>query len=182
MNWANFVSFVRVLMIPVVVWLYFAEFEFAHLAAAILFSIASLTDWLDGFLARKLNQTTEFGAFIDPVADKLLVVTVLILLVAVYPVLLAATAIIISREILVSALREWMAMRGQRDTVKVAYIGKVKTTLQMIAVIVLLICTETTPEWLLQLGLVLINVAALLSIWSMITYFRNAWGTLFPGE
>ena len=182
MNWANFTTVSRILLIPVVIAFYYAEMEYAHLLAGVLFAIASLTDWLDGYLARKLNQTSEFGAFLDPVADKLLIAAVLLMLVTVYPAILFATAIIISRELLISALREWMAARGQRDTVKVAFSGKLKTTVQMIAISALLICTATTPEWVWQLGYILINVAALLSLYSMFHYFRNAWGTLFPKQ
>lgn len=182
MNWANFATYVRFMMIPLIVWVYFIDFQYAHLATALLFGLASLTDWLDGYLARKLNQTSEFGAFLDPVADKLLVAVVLIMLVTVYPALLIATAIIIARELLVSALREWMGSRGKRDTVKVAFSGKLKTTVQMIAIIALLLYSETTPEWLWQTGYVLINLAAVLSIWSMIHYFRNAWPNLFPEQ
>ena len=180
MNWANFTTVSRIFLIPVVISFYYAELEYAHLIAAILFSVASLTDWLDGYLARKLNQTSDFGAFLDPVADKLLVVGVLLMLVTVYPAILIATAIIIFRELLISALREWMAARGQRETVKVLFSGKLKTTVQMIAIGALLICTPTTPEWIWRLGYILINLAALLSLYSMFQYFSNAWGTLFP--
>ena len=180
MNWANFTTVSRIILIPVVIVCYYSEFENAHLIAAILFALASLTDWLDGYLARKLNQVSDFGAFLDPVADKLLVAAVLLMLVTVYPALLLATAIIISREILISALREWMAIRGQRDNVKVVFSGKLKTTVQMVAISALLFCTPTTPEWIWQLGYILINVAAVLSLYSMFQYFKNAWGSLFP--
>lgn len=111
MNWANFATYIRILLIPVVLITYYSTLEYAHLYATLIFSVASLTDWLDGYLARKLNQGTEFGAFLDPVADKLLIAVVLIMLVAAYPALLIATAIIITREMLISALREWMATR-----------------------------------------------------------------------
>ena len=178
MNWANFTSFVRIGLIPVVIALYYSGIEYAHLFAAILFGIASLTDWLDGYLARKFNQTSEFGAFLDPVADKLLIVVVLLVLVTVYPAILLATIIIIARELMISALREWMATRGKRDTVKVAFSGKLKTTVQLIAISILLLCTPTTPEWIWQAGYILIYLAALLSLYSMFHYFRNAWGTL----
>lgn len=180
MNWANFTTVSRIFLIPVVIGCYYSGIDSAHLLAGILFAVASLTDWLDGYLARKLNQTSEFGAFLDPVADKLLVVAVLLMLVTVYPAILIATAIIISRELLISALREWMAVRGQRGTVKVVFSGKLKTTLQMIAISALLMCTSTTPQWIWQLGYILINVAAALSLYSMFQYFKNAWGSLFP--
>lgn len=180
MNWANTVTISRILMIPVVVIVYYSSLESAHLLAAIIFTIASISDWLDGYLARALNQTSEFGAFLDPVADKLLVTVVLIMLVAAYPALLIATAIIISREVLISALREWMATKGQRDTVAVAFSGKLKTTVQMIAIVVLLLADNNVPAWVWLAGYLVLNIAALLSVWSMIHYFRNAWGHLFP--
>ena len=180
MNWPNFTSFVRIGLIPVVIALYYSGIAYAHLFAAILFGIASFTDWLDGYLARKFNQTSEFGAFLDPVADKLLIVVVLLVLVTVYPAILLATIIIIARELLISALREWMAIRGKHDTVKVAFSGKLKTTVQLIAISLLLLCTPTTPEWIWQTGYILIYLAALLSLYSMFHYFKNAWGTLFP--
>ena len=109
----------------------------AHLIAAAIFAIASLTDWLDGYLARKLDQATELGAFLDPVADKLLVVVVIMLvLLSAYPALLLPVAIIVVRELVISALREWTAAKGKR--VAVAFTGKLKATIQMIAIIALL--------------------------------------------
>lgn len=180
MNWANLATVSRVVMIPLIIVLYHSGVESAHLLAAILFSIASLTDWLDGYLARKLNIGSDFGAFLDPVADKLLVVTILIMLVTIYPLIFIATMIIISREILVSALREWMAAKGQRDTVAVAFSGKLKTTAQMLALIALLLASPAFPVAVLQTGFVLIYLSAALSIYSMIHYFRNAWPVLFP--
>ena len=180
MNWANLATLSRIVLIPVVIICYHSGLESAHLYAAILFSIASLTDWLDGYLARKLNQTSDFGAFLDPIADKLLVVAILIMMVTVYPAIFIATMVIISREIMVSALREWMAAKGQRDTVAVAFSGKLKTTVQMLAIIALLLASPSLPALILQIGYGLIYLAALLSISSMIQYFRSAWPVLFP--
>lgn len=180
MNWANLASISRVVMIPMIIGLYFSEMQSAHLLAAILFSIASLTDWLDGYLARKLNMTSDFGAFLDPVADKLLVVAIVIMLVTVYPAIFVAAMVIISREILVSALREWMASKGQRGTVAVAFSGKLKTTVQMLAIIALLLFSENGPVVILQAGYILIYIAAGLSIYSMVHYFSCAWPVLFP--
>jgi len=142
--------------------------------AAMLFSLASLSDWLDGYLARRLNQTSEFGAFLDPVADKLLVVTVLIMLVGELNPLLAPTIVIIAREVLISALREWMATRGHRETVAVAFSGKLKTTFQMIAIVALILVTESSPDWLLMTGFVMIYIAALLSLYSALHYLKAA--------
>lgn len=178
MNWANTATISRVLLIPVVIYCYHLDTQSSHLLAAILFAIASLTDWLDGFLARALDQASEFGAFLDPVADKLLVAIMLIMLVSVYPALLLAAGIIIAREMLVSALREWMAAKGKRDKVAVAFSGKLKTTVQMLAIMTLLLANPTLPEWVLLLGYGLIYLAAVLSISSMWQYFRGAWADL----
>lgn len=178
MNWANIATISRVILIPVVIYCYHLDTDFSHVLAAILFALASLTDWLDGFLARKLNQASEFGAFLDPVADKLLVAVMMIMLVSVYPALLLAAGVIIAREMLVSALREWMASKGKRDKVAVAFSGKLKTTVQMLAIITLLLANPTLPEWVLLLGYGLIYLAAVLSISSMWQYFKGAWADL----
>jgi len=162
--------------------LYFAVFPWHYLWAAAVFAIASFSDWLDGYLARRLNQTSAFGAFLDPVADKLLVALTLVLLVANYATVwfILPVSLIIGREILVSALREWMASQGQRDVVAVAFAGKVKTTVQMIAIIILLASDPAGPAIFWQAGYVLIYVAAALSLYSMINYFRGAWPHLAP--
>lgn len=178
MNWANIATVSRVILIPVVIYCYHLDSKSSHLLAATLFAIASLTDWLDGFLARKLKQSSEFGAFLDPVADKLLVAILLIMLISAYPALLLAGSIIIAREILVSALREWMASRGLRDRVAVKFSGKLKTTVQMLAIITLLLASPDLPEWVLLLGYGLIYLAAVLSISSGMQYFRAAWKEL----
>lgn len=175
MNWANLVTYLRLLLIPAVIACYYANFPSANLWAAILFAVASFSDWLDGYVARKLGLTSEFGAFIDPVADKLLVVTVLIMLVAVYPALLVATIIIISREILISALREWMASQGKRKAVAVAFSGKLKTTVQMLEMTALLLYSDDSAQWVWQFGFYGIHVAALISLYSMAHYCMNAW-------
>lgn len=180
MNVANLVTLSRIVLIPVVVALYYSSLPFGQLLATVVFVIASITDWLDGYLARKLQQTSEFGAFLDPVADKLLVVVVLILLVTVHASLLAATALIIAREILVSALREWMATQGKREAVAVAFSGKLKTTVQMVAIGALLLVSDSTPVLLWQFGFVLVNIAAILSLWSGFQYFQKARLVLFP--
>jgi CDP-diacylglycerol--glycerol-3-phosphate 3-phosphatidyltransferase len=178
MNWANTATISRVVLIPVVIYCYHLDTQSSHLLAATLFTIASLTDWLDGYLARKLNQSSELGAFLDPVADKLLVVIMLIMLVSVYPALLLAAGVIIAREILVSALREWMASKGLRDKVAVKFSGKLKTTVQMLAIITLLMANPSLPEWVLMLGYGLIYLAAVLSLSSAAQYFRAGWSEL----
>lgn len=176
MNLANLVTCSRVLLIPVVIILYYSDIAHSNLLAAALFAIASITDWLDGFLARRLNQTSPFGAFLDPVADKLLVVVAMVLLVANFNSLpfVLATAIIIAREVFVSALREWMANLNKRNLVAVGYIGKVKTTVQMIAITILIAVEASSPAWLLNLGFALVYLSAVFSLWSMVTYLRAA--------
>lgn len=180
MNWANLITYFRMLLIPMVVLSYYSELQYANMLAAMLFSLASLSDWLDGYLARRLNQTSEFGAFLDPVADKLLVVTVLIMLVGELNPLLTPTIVIIAREVLISALREWMATRGHREAVAVAFSGKLKTTFQMIAIVALILVTESSPDWLLMTGFVMIYIAALLSLYSALHYFKAARPYLTP--
>lgn len=180
MNWANLITYFRMLLIPVVVLSYYSELQYANMLAATLFTLASLSDWLDGYLARRLNQTSEFGAFLDPVADKLLVVTVLIMLVGELNPLLTPTIVIIAREVLISALREWMATRGHREAVAVAFSGKLKTTFQMIAIVALILVTDSSPDWLLMTGYLMIYVAALLSLYSALHYFKAARPYLTP--
>lgn len=176
MNVANLVTISRVLLVPVIVLVYYSPMPFSQLIAAVLFTLASITDWLDGFLARRLNQLSAFGAFLDPVADKLLVVMALVLLTANYPSpwFVIPTAVIIAREIFVSALREWMATRNLRDSVAVGCIGKVKTTVQMLAIIVLLAYTPAQPLQILYAGYFLLYLSATLSLWSMIIYLKKA--------
>ncbi len=172
----NIISLIRIALVPVVVLVYFSSFGYHYLWAALIFGIASFTDWLDGYLARRLNQVSEFGAFLDPVADKVLVSVVLVLLVAIHPTvwMVLPVGVIIARELLVSALREWMAGKGQREAVKVAFAGKVKTTVQMIAIIVLLASDPDGIALFWQFGFVLIYVAAGLSLYSMYNYYKRA--------
>lgn len=176
MNIANAVTCIRVLLVPLVVVVYYSSLPWGNLVAAALFAIASLTDWLDGYLARKLDLTSDFGAFLDPVADKLLVVVALVFLTAAYPSpwFVLPAAIIIAREVFVSALREWMASVNQRDAVAVGYIGKVKTTVQMIAIIILIAAAPEWPDMIWQGGFVLIYLSAVFSLWSMSSYVRKA--------
>ena len=144
-----------------------------HFLLTFVFILAALTDWLDGYLARKLNQSSAFGRFLDPVADKLMVAAALIVLVQWHPnIVMAISAIvIISREIAVSALREWMAELGNRTSVAVSYVGKLKSTFHMIAIIVLLLNWESLET----LGYALMVVAVILTLWSMMIYLRAAW-------
>ncbi len=171
-------------MIPVLVLVfYLLPMDVRYLAAAFVFSIASLTDWLDGYLARSMGQTTPFGAFLDPVADKLLVAVALILLVEVHAsALLAIPAlVIVGREIVVSALREWMSQYSDLGGVKVSMIAKVKTGFQMTAIIVLLSQPPSLDNLLVILGFLLLYIAAGLTLYSMAQYIELAWPDLSQG-
>jgi CDP-diacylglycerol--glycerol-3-phosphate 3-phosphatidyltransferase len=187
---ANVLTVVRILMIPLVVILFYAPFAWSNPSAAIVFILAALTDSLDGYLARKLGQTSALGAFLDPVADKLMVVTALVLLVSYDPpmlelvvydphVLITLTAaVIVGREITISALREWMAEMGARGKVAVSSIGKWKTGFQMTGLSLMLFRSDV---WILpafELGVYCLVAAAALTLWSMIVYLKAAWPEL----
>ena len=180
MKIANFMTLLRVLLIPVFIAVYYSPLPYSYLISSGIFVLAAITDWADGYLARKLNQCTRFGAFLDPVADKLLVTVALVMLAANFssPWFVIPAAVMVAREVLVSALREWMAENQARSNVAVAYIGKVKTTVQMIAIIVLLASNPEGWAWLWQLGFILIYVAAILTVWSMVIYIKSAWPML----
>lgn len=173
-------TFLRLSAIPVFGVIYYLPFRWAHPAAAIVFLIAAITDWLDGYLARNLSQMTDFGAFLDPVADKLMVAVALLLVVGeqYVPYLAVPAAIIVCREIAISALREWMAEIGKRASVAVSFVSKVKTTIQMIALILLLWYSPGRHLIILWLGVVLLCLAALLTLWTMIVYLKIAWPDL----
>jgi CDP-diacylglycerol--glycerol-3-phosphate 3-phosphatidyltransferase/cardiolipin synthase len=179
-NIPNILTVMRILLIPVFVGIFYlpAEMVPAHLVnllATIVFALATVTDWLDGYLARRLNQTSAFGAFLDPVADKLMVAAALIVLVELGRVGAIIALIIIGREIAISALREWMASLGERKSVGVALIGKFKTGFQMAAILFLL---YYDPLWILDtqlIGTLLIFIAAFLTLLSMVYYLKAAW-------
>jgi CDP-diacylglycerol--glycerol-3-phosphate 3-phosphatidyltransferase len=183
MTLANFFTILRVLLIPAFMGFYYVDFYGHHLAASGVFIIACVTDWLDGYTARRMNQCSRFGAFLDPVADKMLVAITLVMLAASYPTpwYVIPAALIVGREVFVSALREWMAEAQQRDAVAVGRVGKVKTTVQMIALIVLLATDTNGPLFIRVTGYILVNVAALLTLWSMAIYLTNAWHQLKEG-
>ncbi|HMA98404.1 MAG TPA: CDP-diacylglycerol--glycerol-3-phosphate 3-phosphatidyltransferase [Wenzhouxiangella sp.] len=170
-------TLLRILMIPVLVIVFYLPVAWANLAALLIFIAAALTDWLDGWIAHRFGMMSAFGAFLDPVADKLMVAVALILIVQRNPELLVAlsAAVIIGREITVSALREWMAALGEGARVKVAWTGKVKTILQMVAIGFLLYAEELIGLPTLEIGVWLLVVAAFLTILSMISYLRAAW-------
>ena len=177
-NIPNTLTILRILLIPVLVVVFYLPFENHLLVAAGIFAAAAVTDWFDGYLARRLGQMTAFGAFLDPVADKLMVAIALVLLVERHDTLLftLAACVIIGREIVISALREWMAELGKRTSVAVSYIGKVKTAFQMVAITGLLAINPATDEsWLLALCYLVLYAAAVLTLWSMVVYLRAAW-------
>ena len=170
----NFLTLLRVSLIPILVLVFYLPFKFSYMAAAIIFAIAAFTDWLDGYLARKLKQFSEFGRFLDPVADKLIVAVALVLLVENHCTLLLSipAIIIISREIVISALREWMAEIGKRTHVAVSYIGKVKTGFQMAAITLLLSQPLSFFNPIIIIGYVFLYLAAALTLWSMYLYLK----------
>ncbi|MCJ8311680.1 MAG: CDP-diacylglycerol--glycerol-3-phosphate 3-phosphatidyltransferase [Saccharospirillaceae bacterium] len=181
-NIPNIITISRVLLIPLIAGLFVSPWEYGRESAAILFVFAAATDWVDGYLARKWDQTSPFGAFLDPVADKLIVAVTLIILVHDYQNMLWMTIpafVIISREITISALREWMASIGKRANVAVATIGKVKTTFQMTAIAFLLFFEAGTV--FAQYSLYILMIATLLTLWSMIIYLKAAW-PIMKGE
>lgn len=173
-------TWLRIVAIPLLIAAYYlppgwvAQHE-RDLAATLLFCAAALTDWADGYLARKLNQTSAFGAFLDPVADKLMVAAALIVLVQLGRADAIVAMIIIGREITISALREWMAKIGAAKSVAVSMLGKVKTTAQMLALPMLLYYDTLAGFDMKEVGNWLIWIAALLTLWSMGYYLRMAW-------
>jgi CDP-diacylglycerol--glycerol-3-phosphate 3-phosphatidyltransferase len=179
LNVPNLVTFSRIVLIPLIIGLYYVpdawlSWEAKNFAATSVFVIAAITDWLDGYLARRLNQMSAFGAFLDPVADKLIVAGALVVLLYLGRVDMLVALIIIGREIAISALREWMAKVGQARSVAVAYIGKLKTGFQMVAIPLLLYHEAFLGFDCQWWGTLLINVAAVLTVVSMLYYMRKA--------
>lgn len=179
-NLPNLLTWLRILAIPLFVGIYYLPPDWLspvnqNLVATLIFTGAAITDWLDGYLARVLNQASAFGAFLDPVADKLMVSAALIVLVYLERLDAPIALIIIGREITVSALREWMAQIGQSKSVAVSFLGKIKTSSQMIA-IPLLLYHENLGEYFnsQQIGTWLIYIAAVLTLWSMVYYLKAA--------
>jgi len=178
-------TWARIVAIPLIVGVFYLPIAdpMRNLIATVLFVATALTDWLDGFLARKLNQTSAFGAFLDPVADKLIVAAALIMLVWLKRADAWLAIIIIGREIAISALREWMALLGQAKSVAVAFVGKVKTAAQITAIIALLLDQPLIPYIDTKaLGTVALWVAAILTLWSMVHYLRLAAPHIRRGE
>lgn len=172
----NRLTLFRIGLIPVFVVVFYLPFSWMNVVAAALYGLAALTDWLDGYLARRLGQTSPFGAFLDPVADKLMVTVALVLLVErdPSPWLAVPSCVIVGREIAISALREWMAAIGERSKVSVMALGKLKTTAQMLAIVLMLYGAPPQHPVTYHLGLGLLYLAALLTLWSMGLYLRAA--------
>ncbi|MGD8830369.1 MAG: CDP-diacylglycerol--glycerol-3-phosphate 3-phosphatidyltransferase [Pseudomonadales bacterium] len=183
MNLPNILTLTRILLIPIFVIVYILPGRETYLLAAVLFGLAALTDWLDGYLARRLNQTTPFGAFLDPVADKLIVVAALTVLIGHHATiwLTLPALVIIGREIVISALREWMAEMNRRGIVAVSWFSRVKTTIQMIAIVVLLANPPLLDRPWVMTGYSLLYIAAVMTLISMVMYLQAAWPTLRIG-
>ena len=177
----NLLTLLRILLIPVYVLFFYLPVGWSNEACALIFALAALTDWLDGYLARRLGQYSPFGAFLDPVADKLMVTVALVLLVEAdpSPALAIPAVIIIGREITISALREWMAELGARAQVAVSIIGKMKTAAQMTAIFLLIYRDSVWDLPVYTIGYVLLYVAATLTLWSMVLYLRAALPSIY---
>ncbi|MEN8712028.1 MAG: CDP-diacylglycerol--glycerol-3-phosphate 3-phosphatidyltransferase [Arenicellales bacterium] len=191
LNIPNLLTLLRILLIPFFFVVYIIDAGWSNQLATFIFVVAAITDWLDGYLARLLNQYTTFGAFLDPVADKLIVATALVMLATdekvlslVYsvPLFAASVAIIIGREIVISALREWMAELGKRASVAVSYIGKVKTAMQLTAISLLIYQEPLLGIPIFELGEILLFIAAALTLYSMVVYLKAAWPVLTEQE
>ena len=182
MNVPNALTLIRIGLIPVLMGVFYLPFRWSQELAALIFALAALTDWLDGYLARRWGQTSQFGAFLDPVADKLMVAAVLVLLVEAdpRPALAIPAVVIIGREIAVSALRELMAELGQRTKVAVAGVGKIKTVAQMLALLTMLYRDPIGPLPIYDIGFYLLYLAAALTLWSMLLYLKAAWPQIGP--
>ncbi len=186
-NTPNLITLLRIFLIPIFIGVYYLPFRWASLLAMSLFVLAAITDWLDGYLARRLDQSSPFGAFLDPVADKLMVASALVLLtsdtrvhhlVLDFRLFAIVVLIIIGREITVSALREWMSELGERARVAVSFLGKFKTIGQMVAIPFLLYREPLFGLPVFRIGELLLYLAAALTLWSMVIYLRAAWPSL----
>ena len=184
LNLPTILTLMRIVLIPVLILVYYWPNSWTNIAAAGIFAFASITDWLDGWIARRYNMTSKFGAFLDPVADKLMVAVALVLAVQHQPTQWMSfwVSVIIGREIAVSALREWMAEIGKRGKVKVALLGKIKTLVQMVAVTFLLYREDFLGLPVFAIGEWLLALAAILTLWSGMDYLRAAWPSLTESD
>ncbi len=184
LNLANLLTLFRIAAIPVVVVCFYAPIPNARPIAAVLFGIAAITDLIDGWVARRFGQMSRFGEFLDPVADKLMVAIVLVMLVQAqsgwFEDIIAM--IIIGREITISALREWMATIGERANVKVSWAGKVKTTFQMFGIAFMVYQQPLLGIDIYAVGFALLVIAAIMTIWSMVIYLKAAWPFILQDE
>lgn len=179
-NIPNQLTLLRIALIPVFMVFFYLPVPYGHEVCSVIFALAAVTDWFDGYLARRLGQTSAFGAFLDPVADKLMVATALILVVQAdpTPALAIPAIIIVGREVSISALREWMAEKGERALVAVTVIAKFKTATQMLAILMLIYRDPILELPIYTIGYVLLYVAAVLTVWSMVVYIRVAWPSM----
>jgi len=184
LNAPMLLTLLRIVLIPVLVVFFYLPYHWTNLAVVTVFVLAAVTDWLDGYVARRMNLLSHFGAFLDPVADKLMVATALVLLVQQNPkaVFALASAIIVGREIVISALREWMASLGQRSAVRVSNVGKLKTIFQMTAISFLLYGEDIWEIPIFFIGEILLYLAAGLTLWSMWVYLHSAWPTILSSD
>jgi len=176
----TYLTLLRIALIPLLAIVFYIPWEYSNIACTLIFLFAGFTDWLDGYLARKMSLETAFGAFLDPVADKLMVAFVLVLVVQseASPYLAIPAAVIIGREITIASLREWMAEIGQRAKVKVSQLGKWKTTAQMTAVSLLLYRDDLFGLPINSIGYWLLYLSAILTLWSMVNYLVAAFSTI----
>jgi CDP-diacylglycerol--glycerol-3-phosphate 3-phosphatidyltransferase len=189
MTFPMMLTLLRIALIPVLVLVFYLPYTWASFAAAVVFISAAITDWADGYLARRMGLMPKFGAFLDPVADKLMVATALVLLVQTPPQIIfpeifftLSAAIIIGREIAISGLREWMSEMGERGTVRVGLLGKLKTIFQMTAISCLLFEADLFGLPVLLVGEMLLYLAAALTLWSMWVYLHAAWPIMNRGD
>ncbi len=181
MNIPNTITTFRIILIPVFIAAFYLPYDWAPALVTFIFWMAAITDWFDGYLARKLNQQSLLGAFIDPLADKLMVISALLLILAKHPEnnwLLFSSLIIITREIFISSLREWMSAMGKSKMVAVSFFGKAKTSAQMLALLFLIYEQDIFGLPTFVFGTGVLVWAAILTIVSMITYVKSAWSTI----
>ena len=181
MNIPNTITILRIALIPVFILAFYLPYEWSYVLATFIYWLASISDWLDGYLARKLNQQSALGAFLDPLADKLMVIVALVMLVAKHPDnnwLLFSSLIIIAREIIVSSLREWMATMGKNSEIAVSSFGKAKTVGQMFAILFLIYEHDLFGIPCFDFGIILIVWAAFLTLLSFVVYMKSAWATI----
>lgn len=191
MNLPNVLTLFRIGLVPILVIVYFVESSYRELLLAGIFLLAAITDWLDGFLARKLGAVSDLGSFLDPVADKLIVACVLVLLASdpqildqvIHPAVFSvAVCVIIGREITISALREWMSELGSRGVVSVSMLGKIKTVFQMTSIVLLLYAEPVQGIPIFRIGEIVFYITAILTLWSMWVYLKSAMPILIRGS